>query len=63
MNPQTKQAIRAAKKLYKSCLLCEVEDIRPQIRDKLITSLSKVNDSEPLAQYRINQLITKIQKL
>jgi hypothetical protein len=63
MTAQTKKTIREAKKLYKSCLICEVTDIRPTIRDKLITRLSQCNDSEPLATYRINQLIQKLQKL
>jgi hypothetical protein len=63
MQAQTKQTIREAKKLYKSCLTCEVQDVRPVIRDKLINRLTRCNDSEPLAQYRINQLITKLQKL
>ena len=63
MNQTTKQTIREVKKLYKSCLTCEVKDIRPHIRDKLINRLSTCEDYEPLAQYRITQLITKLNKL
>lgn len=62
MKPQTAIKLRKAKKIYKATKLSITEDhLIPSIGyNRIINILSQIEDNCPLATYRINQLINKI---
>ncbi len=65
MEKQTALKIREAKKVYKSALCSPCSFHVGKLADKLTEELNaaKKEDSCPLAQYRLTQLITKIQTI
>lgn len=63
MTKETILKIREVKKVYKSALCSKCNFHFAPLKTSLVKELNTINDSTPLAQYRITQLIQKIQNL
>ena len=63
MTKETILKIREVKKVYKSALCSKCTFHIAPLKTSLVKELTKIEDPTPLATYRINQLINKIQNL
>ena len=63
MTKETLIKIREVKKVYKSALCSKCTFHIQPLKTSLVKELNTIQDSAPLATYRINQLITKINSL
>ena len=63
MTKETLIKIREVKKVYKSALCSKCTFHIQPLKTSLVNELEKISDKTPLATYRINQLIQKINSL
>lgn len=63
MTKETILKIRQIKKVYKSALCSKCTFHIQPLKTSLVKELTTIQDQTPLAQYRITQLITKINSL
>jgi hypothetical protein len=63
MTKETILKIREVKKVYKSALCSKCTFHIAPLKTSLVKELTTIQDQTPLATYRINQLIQKIQNL
>lgn len=63
MTKETILKIREVKKVYKSALCSKCTFHIQPLKTSLVNELERIQDKTPLAQYRIDQLIKKIQNL
>lgn len=63
MTRETLIKIREIKKVYKSALCSKCTFHIAPLKTSLVKELTKIEDQTPLATYRINQLINKINSL
>lgn len=63
MTKETILKIREVKKVYKSALCSKCTFHIAPLKTSLVKELTKIEDQTPLATYRIEQLIQKINNL